>query len=109
MLMIVFIVFMVTRVPDPLLCLTVSTTLREKPVAVTPPLKPLIALLEDAGGLPHFSDHASSSTKTNGADHDDDQDDDTDLRLVGLEEVNLFGGLCAGRYLNIKIRAYHSF
>ncbi|CAL1706026.1 unnamed protein product [Somion occarium] len=78
--------FMPTRVPDPLLCLTVSTTLREKPLAFTPPRKPLAALIEAAGGLPDERE-PGTPLKVNG------DDDDEGLDVTGLEEVNLLEGL----------------
>ncbi|KAH8107648.1 TRAPP trafficking subunit Trs65-domain-containing protein [Cristinia sonorae] len=82
--------FMPTKVPDPLLCLTASVTLREKPIAVTAARKPLQALIEAAGGLPGpvFS---SEPAKLNG---EDDEFESVDI--TGLHEVNLLEGLAAG-------------
>ncbi|KAI0074410.1 hypothetical protein K474DRAFT_1647966 [Panus rudis PR-1116 ss-1] len=76
--------FMMIKVPDPLLCLTVSTTLREKPLAVTPPRRAIMALLEAAGEVPAKKEPVTPVIKVNG------EDDDESL---GLEEVNLFDGL----------------
>ena len=78
--------FMATKVADPLLCLTVSTTLREKPVPVTQPREALAALIEAAGGLPEPIPGTPS-----GAAEDGDGADRT-----GFEEVNLLEGLAIG-------------
>ncbi|TCD67303.1 hypothetical protein EIP91_000273 [Steccherinum ochraceum] len=82
--------FMTTKVPDPLLCLTVSTTLREKPLAVTAARKPLQALIDAAGGLPTPA-LVSSPTRLNGEDDEYERID-----VTGLEEVNLLDGLAIG-------------
>ncbi|EJF65622.1 hypothetical protein DICSQDRAFT_178131 [Dichomitus squalens LYAD-421 SS1] len=91
--MTILVLFMVTKVPDPLLCITVSTTLRNKPLAVTPPRKALSALIDAAGGL--NSELVSSPVKENGVDHDSAHSDDDEI-LSGLQEVNLLEGLAAG-------------
>ena len=85
--------FMVTKVSDPLLCITVSTTLRSKPLAVTPPRKALAALIDTVGGLK--SELISSPVKENGVDHDSTHSDDDEI-LSGLQEVNLLEGLATG-------------
>ncbi|KAH9949090.1 TRAPP trafficking subunit Trs65-domain-containing protein [Amylocystis lapponica] len=97
--MAVLVSFMQTRVPDPLLCLTVSTTLRDKPLPETLPLQPLLALINDAGGFPHALDHTPSAVKVNGTGNGVNQGvegDKGDVHLSGLEEINLLSGLAAG-------------
>ena len=96
---------MPTKVPDPLLCLTASATLREKPVTETPVRKALAALIEAAGGLPSTVD-----SKLPGGATGENSEDDPDL--TGLEEVNLFEGLTAGTqsalsYLNVPTLDLH--
>ena len=86
---------MPTKVPDPLLSLTVSTTLREKPVNVTPPRKALETLIDAAGGLASPMDPNSPGGIG--------EDDESKMDLTGMEEVNLFEGLTIGR---VRI-AYH--
>ncbi|THH31398.1 hypothetical protein EUX98_g2797 [Antrodiella citrinella] len=83
--------FMTTTVQDPLLCLTVSSTLREKPLAITSARKPLQALLDAAGGLP-TPVLASSPTRLNG----EDDDEYKQIDITGLDEVNLLDGLTLG-------------
>ncbi|KIP06996.1 hypothetical protein PHLGIDRAFT_436056 [Phlebiopsis gigantea 11061_1 CR5-6] len=73
--------FIPTKVADPLLCLTVSATLREKPVAVTPVRRTLTALIEASSPL--SPDDPITTIK---------KQDEEDL-LNGLEEVNLLDGL----------------
>ncbi|GJE92801.1 hypothetical protein PsYK624_089580 [Phanerochaete sordida] len=75
--------FVPTRFADPLLCLTVSTTLREKPVPVTSARKVLTALIEACGEL-DVNDPTTPLVKVPGGDDD---------VLHGLEEVNLLDGL----------------
>lgn len=79
---------MATKVADPLLCLTVSTTLREKPVPITPPREVLTGLIEAAGGLPLPIPGSPS------AEHEDGYAVDR----TGFEEVNLLEGLTIGQY-----------
>ncbi|ETW87585.1 hypothetical protein HETIRDRAFT_448069 [Heterobasidion irregulare TC 32-1] len=80
------VVFLRMNLHDPLLCLTVSMTLREKPVFVTPARKHLATLIAAAGGLP------KTPAVLNGADDDDDEP----RKQTGLDEVNLLGGLLSG-------------
>jgi hypothetical protein len=76
---------------DPLLCLTVSATLREKPIPLTGPRQRLADLIAEAGNVSF--DPASPLTPIRGP--DDDKDPPEDL-VRGLEEVNLFGGIASG-------------
>ncbi|KAI0628504.1 phosphatidylserine decarboxylase-domain-containing protein [Trametes polyzona] len=85
---------MITKVPDPLLCITVSTTLRNKPLAFTPPRKTLATLIEAAGGLK--SAGLPSPVKANGAATEQQSSESEDEALSGLQEVNLLEGLSAG-------------
>ena len=86
---------MITRVPDPLLAITVSTTLRHKPLAITPPRKTLAALVDAAGGLQSARNSLASPIKANGA-NDEHGSDSEDEILTGLQEVNLLEGLTSG-------------
>lgn len=73
---------------DPLLCLTVSTTLREKPVPLTDPRRRLADLITATGD---FSlDPASPIPGP-----DDGRDPAGEL-ASGLEEVNLLGTIASG-------------
>ena len=78
---------------DPLLCLTVSTTLREKLAPLTGPRQRLAELIDAAGGLP--SDPLTPITPKRNKEGQDDEDE-----LSGLEEVNLLGGLSSGTILS---------
>lgn len=90
---------MLTKVADPLLCITVSTTLRNKPLAMTPPRATLATLIEAAGGLK--SGGLASPVKTNGAADQPPSDSDEDDLLSGLQEVNLLEGLSAGKCFSV--------
>ncbi|KDR76963.1 hypothetical protein GALMADRAFT_225118 [Galerina marginata CBS 339.88] len=75
---------------SPLLCLTVSATLREKPIA-THPKHPLAQFLASAGERRHSSPGSPKDPSPN------EQGDEEDVILLdGLEEVNLLEGLLAG-------------
>lgn len=87
---------------NPLLCLTVSTTLRAHALTMTPARKPLAALIEAAGGLGGNVD-PGTPTNANGDDDDDDDDDDEGVDITGLEEVNLLGNLSGGRFLHFLL------
>ncbi|KAH9839023.1 TRAPP trafficking subunit Trs65-domain-containing protein [Rhodofomes roseus] len=87
--------YMATKFEDPLLSLTVSTTLREKPLPVTPPRQSIAALLEEFGGSSNPLDVMSPIKSAAGdAPNNGEQNDDDDL-LSGLEEINLLEGLQA--------------
>ncbi len=86
---------MIIKVSDPLLCITVSTTLRNRPLAVTAPRKTLAALIDAAGGL----NNISSPLKSNGVTEDAHSSDSDDAEiLTGLQEVNLLDGLARGTF-----------
>ncbi|KAF8064977.1 TRAPP trafficking subunit Trs65-domain-containing protein [Lyophyllum atratum] len=74
---------------DPLLCLTVSATLREKPLAVTQPKHPLAVFFASVGS--QVLAPPDSPTSPNG--FPVEQQEETYDRL---EEVNLLDGLLAG-------------
>lgn len=76
---------------DPLLCLTVSATLRERPLSLTGPRQRLADLITAAGNDP--SDPTSPLTPIRGTDDDGDPSDEL---ARGLEEVNLLGGIASG-------------
>ncbi|KAI0686748.1 TRAPP trafficking subunit Trs65-domain-containing protein [Cytidiella melzeri] len=84
--------FLPTKLSDSLLCLTVSTTLREKPVTVTPAREPLKALIEAAGEPTTPLDPRSPLLPTS--------IEDDDRELSGLEEINLLEGLTLGTALS---------
>ena len=86
---------MITKVPDPLLCITVSTTLRHKPLPVTAPRRTLAALIDAAGGL-KSGNGLTSPARANGATEDHTFESDDDEVLSGLQEVNLLEGLASG-------------
>ena len=71
----------------PLLSLTVSITLRERPVLRTPARGPLVDLISGAGGIPV----ESTIVKDDGED-----EEDRFGRASGLEEINLLDGLTGG-------------
>lgn len=81
---------MATKEDYPLLCLTVSTTLRPKPLTMTPARQPLAALIEAAGGLSAASDPITP-TNANG-----DEEEDEGVDITGLDEVNLLENLALG-------------
>lgn len=77
---------------DPLLCLTVSITLREKSIPLSGPRQRLADLVVAAGNI--SLDPASPLTPTRGPYDDEDPADEL---ARGLEEVNLLGGIASGR------------
>lgn len=89
-------VYLKTRVPDPLLCLTVSITLRDKPLVVTPARKPIFDMLQE---------HDRSITPT----QDTNQPPPPPFKdLYGdLEEVNLLETLSnSGTTFQIEDKPY---
>jgi hypothetical protein len=71
---------------DPLLCLTVSATIRDKPVPLTGPRQRLAELINAVGGLQLDQTLLLTPRNKRGAGADEDE-------LHGLEEVNLLDGL----------------
>lgn len=78
---------------DPLLSLTVSTTLREKAVSLSQANHPFVIFLSESGILAKLSASGISSfSKQQNQETDDVGENDQ----TGLEEVNLLEGLSAG-------------
>ena len=71
---------------DPLLCLTASITVRERPVSMTPARAVLAAMIKEAGGLPEPQPSAPEESFN----------DEIDKSYHGLDEVNLLWGLSSG-------------
>lgn len=71
---------------DPLLCLTVSATLRDIPIPPTGPRTRLAELIDAAGG-PQLDPASPLTPRTTGGDSADEDE------LDGLDEVNLLGAL----------------
>ncbi|KLO07583.1 hypothetical protein SCHPADRAFT_881506 [Schizopora paradoxa] len=80
------VVFVRTNFPDPLLCLTLSITLRDKPVASTQARRALTDLVEAAGSLPSLTE---SKPPLRASRHDISQSSHGGI----LEEINLLEGL----------------
>ncbi|KDN37902.1 hypothetical protein RSAG8_09876, partial [Rhizoctonia solani AG-8 WAC10335] len=78
------------RMQDPVLCLTVSATLRDKPMSSTPQREELVELFKSAGGV-----YQVVKSKPNGSVPPKDQVVEDDI-MYGLEEVNLLEGLTDG-------------
>lgn len=87
--------FLRLAVGDPLLCLTVSATLRERPQSLSRPSHPLALFLSSVDFLPTGTAPASPTTPTavNGTPADSKSNETT---LSGLPEINLLEGLSAG-------------
>ncbi|KZO92651.1 hypothetical protein CALVIDRAFT_567138 [Calocera viscosa TUFC12733] len=93
----VTIAYLRTRTPDPLLCLTCSATLRDKPLLPTAARAPLLSLIQSANinvapDVPQTPNTANSVITTEF--DDDDEDDD----IARFEEVNLLDGLVGPSY-----------
>ncbi|KAJ7498655.1 hypothetical protein FB451DRAFT_1426423 [Mycena latifolia] len=87
--------FLRLAVSDPLLCLTISATLRDRPQTLSRPNHPLAVFLASVDFLPAATAPASptSPTAANGTPPDATSDEST---LSGLPEINLLEGLAAG-------------
>ncbi|CAK5275359.1 unnamed protein product [Mycena citricolor] len=86
--------FLRLAVSDPLLCLTVSSTLRDRPQTLNRPNHPLSAFLSSLESL--TSNTAPSSPSTPNGVPTPGGNDSIDPILSGLPEVNLFEGLSGG-------------
>ncbi|KAF7291007.1 hypothetical protein HMN09_01279800 [Mycena chlorophos] len=86
--------FLRLAVGDPLLCLTVSVTLRDRPQSLSRPNHPLALYLASVEFQPLLSTTAPSSPTTPETNGTSDQHGDNGLS--GLPEVNLLEGLGAG-------------
>jgi len=83
--------FLRLPVRDPLLCLTATVTVRERPIPLTPARAVLAAMFKKAGGhldLPQSARMASF-----------DDAPDLDNSYHGLDEVNLLEGLSSGIHI----------
>ncbi|TFK31772.1 TRAPP trafficking subunit Trs65-domain-containing protein [Crucibulum laeve] len=89
--------FLRLNFPNPLLCLTVSATLREKPILTSSSKHPLARFFESIGDQSALA--PDSPTSPVGAAEEDSQED----LLDGFEEVNLLEGLFAGMSFVLKI------
>ncbi|TDL28686.1 hypothetical protein BD410DRAFT_712172 [Rickenella mellea] len=85
----VIVAFVRTNYIDPLLCLTASVTLREKPLSETPPRR---ALAEIVGSVVYPSMVAEEPSVTDSKVEQEDREED----LAIFEEVNLLSGFQAG-------------
>lgn len=75
---------------DPLLCLTASITIRERPVPITPARAVLASMLVKAGGLPESQPSAPMVSPSNA---------EIDKSYHVLDEVNLLCGLSSGTHI----------
>lgn len=73
---------------DPLLCLTLSATLRDKGLSLSQSTHPLVAYLVRMGMISHLDSGAVTSGED---DEEDEENEDT-----GFEEINLLDGLTLG-------------
>lgn len=87
----VCIAFLRLNTADPLLCLTVSATLREKPLIPPSQKHPLARYFATVGDFSTLT-VPPTPTSANGQAPDPEADD----LLEGLEEINLLEGLHAG-------------
>ena len=83
--------FLRLNVPHPLLCLTVSATLRDKPITSASSKHPLAAFFAKLGSQSGLIE-PDSPGPVNG----DAQEDAPEAELNGFEEANLLQGLHAG-------------
>lgn len=87
---VLLVAFLSFSVRDPLLCLTASITVRERPVPMTPARAALAAMLMEAGGFPESQASAPMESFN----------DETDKSYHGLDEVNLLWGLSSGTHIS---------
>ena len=83
--------FLRLNVPDPLLCLTISATLRDKPIISASSRHPLASFFAKLGSQLSLIEPVSPGL-VNG----DAQEGPSEAELHGFEEVNLLQGLHAG-------------
>ncbi|KZT60664.1 hypothetical protein CALCODRAFT_480554 [Calocera cornea HHB12733] len=99
----VTVAYLRTRTPHPLLCLTCSATLRDKPLPPTAARSPLHALLQQynisssASATPDVpqTPYTASTALTS---EFDDEDEDGEEDMARFEEVNLLDGLVGPVY-----------
>lgn len=95
---VLLVAFLAFSMRDPLLCLTVSITIREKPVPMTPARAVLASMLMEAGGLPESQ--PSAPTVSFG--------DEIGKSYHGLNEVNLLCGLSSGIHVFSSLVVSHA-
>jgi hypothetical protein len=83
---------------NPLLCLTVSITLREKPLALNQSKHPLASYLSAKSPLPSTPDSSSPTSPDRPTEEDLQKEDE-----LGLEEINLLEGLSTSTFLWVII------
>jgi hypothetical protein len=83
--------FLRLPVRDPLLCLTASITVRERPIPMTPARAVLLTMYEEAGGQPELPKSAGTETFNDAR--------EIDGAYNGLNEVNLLEGLSSGIHI----------
>ena len=86
---VLWVAFLSFSMRDPLLCLTASITVRERPVPMTPARAVLSAMLMEAGGIPESQPAAPMESSS----------DEIDKSYHVLNEVNLLWGLSSGTYI----------
>jgi hypothetical protein len=86
---VLFLAFLSFSMRDPLLCLTASITIRERPVPMTPARAVLASMVMEAGGLPESRPSVPMVSF----------DDEIDKSYHGLDEVNLLWGLSSGTHV----------
>jgi len=83
--------FLRLPVRDPLLCLTATITVRERPIPLTPARAVLAAMFKEAGGHPDLPQSAHTASF--------DDAHDINNSYHGLDEVNLLEGLSSGIHI----------
>ncbi|KAF7332300.1 hypothetical protein MKEN_00111200 [Mycena kentingensis (nom. inval.)] len=88
--------FLRLAVSEPLLCLTISITLRDRPQTLSRPNHPLAAFLASVEFQPSSATAPSSPTTPTTAGTNGSSEEPYEPGLSGLPEVNLLEGLAAG-------------
>jgi hypothetical protein len=95
---VLLVAFLSFSMRDPLLCLTASITIRDKPVPMTPARAVLASMLMEAGGLPESQPSAPMVSV----------DDEIDKSYHVLDEVNLLWGLSSGTHVVSSLIVSHA-
>lgn len=93
-----FLAYLRLSVPDPLLCLTASVTLRDKALSLSQSTHPLVACLVKMGMISHPD--SGDAAAGEGSDKDEETQD------TGFEEINLLEGLTLGASMRHDCVAY---
>jgi hypothetical protein len=96
--LVLLVAFLSFSMRDPLLCLTASITVRERPVSMTPARAALASMLKEAGGLPESQPSVPIVSF----------DDEIDKSYRGLDEVNLLWGLSSGTHIFSSLIVSHA-